>query len=136
MSLLIVLVGAISAPRLANRELPDVDAPIVSVTTVYKGAAAVTRFTDTREVVGVSVRQILTDFCTLNLVYEPDSVASELFLFRPEMCRVVGMPIPSKGLLFAEPLSQAKASELWQVYGELGIDYRHEIWHGVIRNYT
>lgn len=110
---------------------------IAKVIGFYKAAASgVSRLTDTTERVGVSIRQILTDFCTLNLVYEPDLVTAELFLFRPEFCRVVGLPIPKKGLLFAEPLSQAKASELWHVYGELGIDYRHENWHGVIRNYT
>jgi multidrug efflux pump len=39
LSLLILLLGAIALLRLPNRELPDVDAPIVSVTTVYPGAA-------------------------------------------------------------------------------------------------
>ncbi len=53
MSLLIVLFGAISLTRLPNRELPDVDSPIVSVTTVYPGAAP--------EVVETSVTQPLED---------------------------------------------------------------------------
>ncbi|RIL05303.1 MAG: multidrug transporter AcrB [Proteobacteria bacterium] len=39
LSLLITLLGAIALFRLPNRELPDVDPPIVSVTTVYQGAA-------------------------------------------------------------------------------------------------
>jgi multidrug efflux pump len=39
LSLLITLLGAIALFRLPNRELPDVDPPIVSVTTVYPGAA-------------------------------------------------------------------------------------------------
>ena len=34
LSLLITLLGAIALSRLPNRELPDVDPPIVSVTTV------------------------------------------------------------------------------------------------------
>ncbi|MBW2422019.1 MAG: efflux RND transporter permease subunit [Deltaproteobacteria bacterium] len=51
MSILVVLVGVISLPRLPNRELPDVDPPIVSVTTVYPGAAA--------EVVETSVTQVV-----------------------------------------------------------------------------
>ncbi len=53
MSLVIVLAGAISLPRLANRELPDVDPPIVSVSTIYTGAAP--------EVVETSVTQPLED---------------------------------------------------------------------------
>ena len=39
-SLLIVLVGLISFTRLPIREYPDIDAPIVTVTTVYLGANA------------------------------------------------------------------------------------------------
>lgn len=108
---------------------------IAKVIGFYK-ATGVARFTDTTERVGVSIRQILTDFCTLNLVYEPDAAAGEIILFRPERCRVVAMPIPNKGVLFAEPLAKSGAAEKWQVYGELGIDYGHEVWHGVIRNYT
>jgi multidrug efflux pump len=45
-------VGAI-APRLPNRELPNVDPPVVAVTTVYPGAAP--------EVVETSVTQVLED---------------------------------------------------------------------------
>jgi multidrug efflux pump len=39
MSLLIVLVGAISFLRLTVREYPKIDTPVVSVRTVYKGAS-------------------------------------------------------------------------------------------------
>ena len=39
LSLLITLLGLIALFRLPNRELPDVDPPIVSVTTVFQGAA-------------------------------------------------------------------------------------------------
>src|SRR5688572_19238201 len=40
MSLSLVLFGVISLMRLPVRELPDIDPPIVSVTTVYPGADA------------------------------------------------------------------------------------------------
>jgi multidrug efflux pump len=53
MSLVIVLFGAIALSQISNRELPDVDEPIVSVTTVYPGAAP--------EVVETSVTQPLED---------------------------------------------------------------------------
>ena len=38
-SLLIILFGAIGLTRLPNRELPNVDPPVVSVTTLLSGAA-------------------------------------------------------------------------------------------------
>src|SRR6478735_480233 len=40
MSLLIVLVGYLSFTRMAVREYPNIDPPVVSVRTVYKGATA------------------------------------------------------------------------------------------------
>jgi multidrug efflux pump len=53
MSLVIVLFGALSFARLPNRELPDVEPPGVTVTTVFPGAAP--------EVVETSVTQALED---------------------------------------------------------------------------
>jgi multidrug efflux pump len=53
MSLVILVFGAIAVTRLPNRELPDVDPPVVSVVTVLPGAAA--------EVVETSVTQVLED---------------------------------------------------------------------------
>jgi len=53
LSLLIVLFGAISMLRLQNQQFPDVDPPIVSVTTVFPGAAP--------EVIETSVTQPLED---------------------------------------------------------------------------
>jgi multidrug efflux pump len=52
-SLLITMLGAIALSRLPNRELPDVDPPIVSVITVFPGAAP--------EVVETSVTEPLED---------------------------------------------------------------------------
>ncbi len=53
LSLIIMLFGAIALGRLPNREFPDVDPPIVAVTTVLPGAAP--------EVIETSVTQPLED---------------------------------------------------------------------------
>lgn len=53
MSLVILLVGSIGLSRLSNRELPDIDPPIVTITTIFTGASA--------EVVETSVTQPLED---------------------------------------------------------------------------
>ena len=53
MSLVILVLGAISISRLPNRELPDIDPPIVSITTILPGAAP--------EVVETSITQVLED---------------------------------------------------------------------------
>ncbi|MCG8591423.1 MAG: efflux RND transporter permease subunit [Proteobacteria bacterium] len=53
MSMVILLFGAISLAQLPNRELPDIDEPKVTITTVYPGAAA--------EVVETSLTQVIED---------------------------------------------------------------------------
>jgi multidrug efflux pump len=53
MSIIIVLFGLIALSRLQNRELPDIDPPVVSITTVLPGAAP--------EVVETSVTDLLED---------------------------------------------------------------------------
>lgn len=53
LSLVVMLVGIVSFTRLQNREYPDVDPPLVSVTTVLPGAAP--------EVIETSVTQPLED---------------------------------------------------------------------------
>ncbi len=42
LSLMLITLGILSAERLSVREYPDIDAPVVSVLTVYKGASAST----------------------------------------------------------------------------------------------
>ena len=53
MSLVIVLVGIVSYSRIPVREYPNVDTPVVNVTTTYKGASA--------EIVEAQVTQILEE---------------------------------------------------------------------------
>jgi multidrug efflux pump len=53
MSIIIVLFGLIGMSRLQNRELPDIDPPVVSVTTIFPGAAP--------EVVETSVTDVIED---------------------------------------------------------------------------
>ena len=53
MCLTLVLFGAISFFRLPIRESPDIDPPVVSITTVYPGASA--------RVMEVEVSQVLED---------------------------------------------------------------------------
>jgi multidrug efflux pump len=53
LSLVVALFGLISLTRLQNRELPEIDPPVVSITTIFPGAAA--------EVVETSVTDPLED---------------------------------------------------------------------------
>ncbi|MDX1581556.1 MAG: efflux RND transporter permease subunit, partial [Alphaproteobacteria bacterium] len=50
-SMLLVAFGLLSADRLSVREFPDIDPPIVSVETIYRGAAAGTVETRVTEII-------------------------------------------------------------------------------------
>ena len=53
LSLVLVLIGAVSFGRLAVREYPNIDEPIVSVQTIYRGASP--------EIIEAQVTQILEE---------------------------------------------------------------------------
>lgn len=89
---------------------------------------------DDRNVGGVNINQIETDFGRVMIVYEP-LMEGELGLFDMSKIRPVTRIIPNKGYgVFYEPLAKVGASERGQLYGELGLDYASEAFHGKITN--
>jgi hypothetical protein len=89
-----------------------------------------------RSVVGVAIRQIVTTFGILNLVWEPAMANGELLFVQPQYITPVALNVvvngQVKGLLFAEPLAKVGSSDQYQVYGEWGIDYTDEDLHALI----
>ena len=84
MSLGLVLFGVIGITRLPVRELPDIDPPIVNVTTVYKGASAEvieTQVTEPIEETLTSVEGIRT--LTSESREQVSSITVEFDLSRP-----------------------------------------------------
>lgn len=114
------------------------DAPtLAKLINLYEGS---TLLPTSRTIVGVQVWSIVTKWCTLNLVEEPDMTTLEIFVTQPSKIVPVAMPIiaqgQNKGILFREPVAHTGAKTNEQVYGEWGIDYTDEIFHSVIRNFT
>lgn len=86
----------------------------------------------TRDVGGVSVDTIITDFGRINVMlnrYVPDD---EIVLVSLEQCAPRFANIPGKGFLFQEQLAKTGASEQTQLYGEIGLEYGNERAHGRI----
>ncbi len=83
-----------------------------------------------QEVFGVKVRKIVTRFGTLLLALDPDMPAQTVAIIDMGVCGVVGMPVPGKGLIFAEMLAKTGSAESWQIYGQLGFDGAYEALHG------
>jgi len=85
-----------------------------------------------RNVGGVDIKQIETDFAVLGVVWAPNIPAATILIADMAFCSPVFLPVPEKGVLFYEELSKTGASEKGQIYGQIGIDYGPEEMHGKI----
>jgi len=85
-----------------------------------------------RNVGGYNINQIETDFAQLGVVWAPNVPAATLLIADLSVCSPVFLPVPEKGVLFYEELSKTGASEKGQIYGQIGIDYGPEEYHGTI----
>lgn len=84
----------------------------------------------TRNVGGVNLQQIETDFGRASVMLEPAIPADVLVVVSLDECAPVFLEIPGKGHFFAEPLAKTGASEKVQIYGEIGLEYGLESHHG------
>lgn len=87
-----------------------------------------------RNVGGFNINQIETDFATIGVVWAPNVPASSLLIADLAVCSPVFLPVPNKGVLFYEDLDSGGAAEKGQIYGQIGIDYGPEEYHGKITN--
>lgn len=85
-----------------------------------------------RNVGGYNIKQVETDFAVLGIVWAPNVPTTTLLIADLAFCNPVFLPVPDKGVLFYEELSKTGASEKGQIYGQIGLDYGPEEYHGVI----
>jgi len=86
-----------------------------------------------RNVGGVNIKQIETDFGTIGIAdahrFMP---AAELLLAEMSVIKPVTQPVPGKGNMFYEMLSKTGASEDGQIFGKYGLDHGPAFAHGKI----
>lgn len=87
-----------------------------------------------RNVGGFNIKQVETDFAILGIVWAPNVPVSTLLISDLSVCSPVFLPVPEKGVLFYEELSKTGAAEKGQIYGQIGLDYGPEEYHGTITN--
>jgi len=85
-----------------------------------------------RNIGGVDIKQIETDFAMLGIVWAPNVPAGTILVADMSVINPVALPVPGKGVLFYEELAKTGASEKGQIYGQLGLDYGPEEFHGTI----
>lgn len=87
-----------------------------------------------RNVGGVNLQTIETDFGLLNIMVDTAMPADTIVFASLEDCAPVFLDIPGKSPLFVEALAKIGASERAQIYGEVGLRYGNERKHAKITN--
>lgn len=86
-----------------------------------------------RNVGGVNLKTIETDFGTFNVMLDRWMPADAFAVVSLEQCAPVFLEIPGKGHFFEEPLAKIGAADRVQIYGEIGLKWGNEKAHGIIR---
>jgi hypothetical protein len=86
-----------------------------------------------RNVGGVSVDTIRTDFGTFGILVDQAVPKDALILATLDQIAPVFLQIPGKGFLFEEPLAKVGSADRSQLYGEVGLEYGNQAAHGIIR---
>jgi len=90
-----------------------------------------------RNIGGGNIQMIETDFGRFEVVFSKFVATTSLLFADMAYCYLVRQPVPGKsympdGLFMMEELSKTGASEKWQLYGQLGLDYGSQQLHGTI----
>ena len=106
----------------------------LALSTAYANAYAKSdALAGTRDVGGVALNTIVTDFGVLNVAIDRALPADALAVVSMEQVAPVFLSIPNKGVLFEEELAKVGSSDRTQIYGEIGLEYGNEAAHGVLR---
>lgn len=105
-------------------------APKVAISNEYSGDLAYQP--RDRYVGGVNIGNLVTDFGDIGIVLDRYMPSGTLLLADMSVVRSVVVPIPGKGVFFAEPLAKTGATDKVQIYGEIGLEYGPETFHGKI----
>ena len=89
-----------------------------------------------RSVGGVNIDTLVTDFGTFGVAMNRYVPAGTLLVVDVSVCRPVHLSIPGKGSFFVEPLAKTGATDKAQLYGEIGLEYGPETFHGKITAIT
>lgn len=104
------------------------------LTAAYAGAYG--KFQEmSRNVGGVNLMTIETDFGRLNVMLDRHMPKHKMAVVSLEECMPVYLEMPGKGHFFAEPLAKTGAKDRSQLYGEVGLKYGNERAHGLVSGF-
>lgn len=86
----------------------------------------------TRNVGGMNIQKLETDFFEMGIAYDPFMPADTILIADVAACAPVFQDVPGKGVLFLEDLAKTGAAERKQIYGEIGLAHGPAFLHGTI----
>ena len=89
-----------------------------------------------RTIGGVAIDTIVTDFGTFGLMSDRYIAATEMMVLDLSVIRPAFLPIKNHGHFFVEPLGKTGATDAVQIYGEIGLEYGPETYHGKVTAIT
>lgn len=108
----------------------------VALSNLY-ATATLNQPTMSRNIGGVAVDTVVTDFGTFGVMLNRWFPTGQIGIIDLSVCAPVFLNIPGKGTgLFVEPLAKTGASDKYQLYGEVGLKYGPETYHGLIKDLT
>lgn len=102
-----------------------------TISAIY-GAAPLGGNVPSRTVGGVNVETLVTDFAEIGVVYDPFMPTDTVLIADLSVVFPVFLAVPNKGFLFYEDLATTGAGVGGQIYGQMGLAYGPETFHGKI----
>lgn len=81
---------------------------------------------------GIQIRDLYLPTATVHIAKGEFIPAGTAYLFNFATIAPVEQPVPGKGNFFLEPLAKTGAGEKYQLFGQIGLDYANELFHGKI----
>lgn len=81
---------------------------------------------------GIQVRDLLLPIGKIRVALGEFIPSGTVFAFNFDVISPVEQPVPGKGNFFLEELAKTGAGEKYQLFGQIGLDYGNELYHGKI----
>lgn len=79
---------------------------------------------------GVRVERVMTDFYEFDVVFDAQMPTDTILFADMDKVQLRGVEVPGKGAIVLEPKGKVGASEAYQLYYQLGLDYGDANFHG------
>ena len=102
----------------------------IALTALYEDSTSAFILPNSRTVGGASIDQLVTDFGVVGVQVDRMMPAETILFANPDVLHPVEMTVPGKGNFFYEELAKTGAGTTGQIFGQIGLDYGPEWYHG------